>query len=111
MQVPPAHSAIKVEGKRVYELARAGKEVKLEPRRLTIYAFEITRIELPVVEFRVVCSTGTYIRSLAHDFGQALGCGAHLSRLRRTRIGAFRADEAETLQAFEERVRQLRSAL
>lgn len=111
MQVPPAHSAIKVEGKRVYELARAGKEVKLEPRRLTIYTFEITRIELPVVEFRVVCSTGTYIRSLAHDFGQALGCGAHLSRLRRTRIGAFRADEAETLQAFEERVRQLRSAL
>ena len=111
MQVPPAHSAIKVDGKRVYELARAGKEVKLEPRRLTIYTFEITGIELPVVEFRVVCSTGTYIRSLAHDFGKALGCGAHLSALRRTRIGEFRVDAAESLPAFEERIKQLRGAL
>src|SRR5689334_8928133 len=76
MQVPPAHSAIKVEGKRVYELARQGKEVKLEPRAVTISVFEITRIELPAIDFRVVCSTGTYIRSLAHDYGQALGCGA-----------------------------------
>jgi tRNA pseudouridine55 synthase len=106
-QVPPAHSAIKVDGKRVYELARAGKEVKLEPRRLFIHAFEITRIELPIVEFRVVCSTGTYIRSLAHDFGAALGCGAHLSKLCRTRIGGFTLDKAESISSFEERIKKL----
>jgi tRNA pseudouridine55 synthase len=106
-QVPPAHSAIKVDGKRVYELARAGKEVKLEPRRLFIHEFEITRIDLPLVEFRVVCSTGTYIRSLAHDFGAALGCGAHLSKLCRTRIGGFRLDNAESITSFEERIRKL----
>ncbi|MBI5371778.1 MAG: tRNA pseudouridine(55) synthase TruB [Sphingobacteriales bacterium] len=110
-QVPPAHSAIKVEGKRVYELARQGKEVKLEPRKLFIHAFEITRVELPLVEFRVVCSTGTYIRSLAYDFGEALGCGAHLSSLCRTRIGAFSLSEAESITGFEERVKQLRSSL
>lgn len=109
LQVPPAHSAIKVDGKRVYELARAGKEVKLEPRKLTIYTFEITRIELPEVDFRVVCSTGTYIRSLAHDFGQALGCGAYLSRLCRTRIGEFRLEEAMTLPGFEEEVKRIYS--
>lgn len=109
LQVPPAHSAIKVDGKRVYELARAGKEVKLEPRKLAIYTFEITRIELPEVDFRVVCSTGTYIRSLAHDFGQALGCGAYLSRLCRTRIGGFRLEEAMTLPGFEEEVKRIYS--
>lgn len=109
LQVPPAHSAIKVDGKRVYELARAGKEVKLEPRKLTIYTFEITRIELPEVDFRVVCSTGTYIRSLAHDFGQVLGCGAYLSRLCRTRIGEFRLEEAMTLPGFEEEVKRIYS--
>jgi tRNA pseudouridine55 synthase len=75
-QVPPAHSAVKLGGRRVYELARKGEEVKLEPRAVTIYEFQITDITLPAVHFRVVCSTGTYIRSLAHDFGQALGCGA-----------------------------------
>lgn len=107
LQVPPAHSAIKVDGKRVYELARAGKEVKLEPRKLTIYAFEITRIELPEVDFRVVCSTGTYIRSLANDFGGALGCGAYLSKLCRTRIGGFSLQSAETIIAFEQRVKAL----
>src|SRR5690242_4111404 len=73
-QLPPAHSAIKVDGKRLYELARKGKEVKLEPRNVRIAEFEITNIEMPVVSFRVVCSTGTYIRSLAHDMGIALGC-------------------------------------
>src|SRR5215831_3988599 len=76
MQIPPAHSAIKKEGKRVYELARRGKEVKLEPRRVFVKEFEIRKIELPILHFRVVCSTGTYIRSLAHDFGAFLGCGA-----------------------------------
>lgn len=102
MQVPPAHSAIKVEGKRVYELARQGKEVKLKSRSISIKEFEITAIRLPVVEFRVVCSTGTYIRSLAHDFGVALGCGAYLSNLSRTRIGGFTLDKAMTIQEFEE---------
>jgi tRNA pseudouridine55 synthase len=101
LQIPPAHSAIKVDGKRVYELARAGKEVKLEPRPVTIYKFEITAIELPRVDFKVVCSTGTYIRSLAQDFGQALGCGAYLSALRRTRIGEFSVDDAMTMRQFE----------
>lgn len=106
LQVPPAHSAIKVDGKRVYELARAGKEVKLEPRKLTIYTFEITRIELPEVDFRVVCSTGTYIRSLAHDYGQALGCGAYLGSLRRTAIGELKVEDAITLEMLEAELKQ-----
>lgn len=93
-QVPPAHSAIKVKGKRVYELARQGKEVILEPRTLEIKEFVIEKIDMPVVHFRVVCSTGTYIRSLAYDFGQALGCGAYLSSLCRTRIGEFLLEDA-----------------
>jgi tRNA pseudouridine55 synthase len=100
MQVPPAHSAIKMDGKRVYELARKGKEVKMEPRRVVISEFEITGIDLPVIHFRVVCSTGTYIRSLANDFGRILGCGAYLSSLCRTRIGEFRLSEASTIDEF-----------
>lgn len=95
LQVPPAHSAIKLDGKRVYELARMGQEVKLQPRPVTISVFEITGIRLPEVDFRVVCSTGTYIRSLAHDFGAALGCGGYLSALCRTRIGIFNLDNAK----------------
>ncbi len=89
LQIPPAHSAIKMGGKRVYELARAGQEVKMQPRPVNISVFEITRIALPEVDFRVVCSTGTYIRSLANDFGALLGCGGYLSLLCRTRIGDF----------------------
>lgn len=104
MQVPPAHSAIKVDGKRVYELARAGKEVKLEPRKVTIKEFEITEVSLPVVHFRIVCSTGTYIRSMANDFGVLLGCGAYLSSLRRTRIGDFSASDAFTMENFQEQI-------
>lgn len=111
-QVPPAHSAIKVGGKRVYELARQGKEVKLEPRTVTIKEFEITKIEKPVVYFRVVCSTGTYIRSLANDFGEAIGCGAYLSSLCRTRIGDFLLKDAMSIdmftQAFEKETKQER---
>ncbi|MFI5185923.1 MAG: tRNA pseudouridine(55) synthase TruB [Chitinophagales bacterium] len=103
MQIPPAHSAIKVEGKRVYELARRGKEVKLEPRKIFIKEFEISEIKLPVVHFRVVCSTGTYIRSLANDFGKVLGCGAYLSSLCRTRIGEFKLENAFTIEEFEKR--------
>jgi tRNA pseudouridine55 synthase len=104
MQVPPAHSAIKIEGKRVYELARQGKEVKLEPRPVTIKEFDITHIELPVVHFRVVCSTGTYIRSLANDFGKELGCGAYLSSLCRTRIGIFSLQDAMSIDEFKKQV-------
>jgi tRNA pseudouridine55 synthase len=99
-QVPPAHSAIKLEGKRVYELARQGKEVKLEARPVTISEFEITGIAMPVVSFRVVCSTGTYIRSLANDFGNALGCGAYLSSLCRTRIGEHKLEQAMSMEEF-----------
>jgi tRNA pseudouridine55 synthase len=97
LQVPPIHSAIKKDGQRVYELARQGKEVKLEPRPITIKEFEITGIQMPLVNFRVVCTTGTYIRSLANDFGAALGCGAYLSSLCRTRIGAFSLKESMTI--------------
>jgi tRNA pseudouridine55 synthase len=100
-QVPPAHSAIKVEGKRVYELARQGKEVVLKAREVTISSFEITGINLPLVHFKVVCTTGTYIRSLAHDFGQYLGCGAYLSALCRTRIGPFLLEQAQTPEQWE----------
>ncbi len=97
-QIPPIHSAVRQKGKRAYELARKGKDVKLEARNIEIKTFELTRIALPEVDFRVVCSTGTYIRSLANDFGEALGCGAYLSALRRTRIGAFGVEEARNIE-------------
>ncbi|MGV3527556.1 MAG: tRNA pseudouridine(55) synthase TruB [Flavisolibacter sp.] len=106
LQVPPIHSAIKKEGKRVYELARRGEDVKLEPRKITIAEFEITGIELPMVHFRVVCSTGTYIRSLANDYGAALGCGGYLSKLCRTRIGNFSLKDAMSMPEFESFVKQ-----
>src|ERR1044071_2131646 len=100
-QIPPMFSAIKVEGKRMYDLARQGKELKLEPRKLFIKEFEIVQIELPILHFRVICSTGTYIRSLANDFGESLGCGAYLSRLCRTRIGEFELGDAVSMEEFE----------
>ncbi len=96
MQVPPAHSAIKQQGERVYEKARRGEEVIIQPRKITITKFDIISVELPRVDFKVVCSTGTYIRSLAHDFGAALGTGGHLSRLVRTRIGQYHIKGALT---------------
>jgi len=101
LQVPPMHSAIKKDGKRLYELARKGKEVQIDPRPVTITIFEITSIEMPVLAFRVVCSTGTYIRSLANDLGAALGCGGYLSSLIRTRIGDFTLDGAMSMDAAE----------
>ena len=101
LQIPPAHSAIKLEGKRVYQLARKGAEVKLEPRKILIKEFEVGEIRLPTVDFRIVCSTGTYIRSLANDFGEALGCGAYLSSLCRTRIGEFKLEDALSIEEFE----------
>jgi tRNA pseudouridine55 synthase len=102
LQTPPAHSAIKMGGKRVYELARAGVEVKLQPRPVTISVFEITHIALPEVNFRVVCSTGTYIRSLANDFGATLGVGGYLSALCRTRIGEFWVSDAKRVEDLRE---------
>jgi len=99
-QTPPIHSAVQKDGKRAYELARAGREIKLDPRDVHIKTFEITKIELPEVHFRVVCSTGTYIRSLANDFGAALGCGGYLQALRRTRIGDYSVDDAPTVEQW-----------
>jgi len=99
-QVPPIHSAIKQQGKPVYLAARKGHDVKLEPRKVTIKEFEISKTELPVVFFKVVCTTGTYIRSLANDFGEALGCGAYLSKLCRTRIGEFNVEDAMTIESL-----------
>jgi tRNA pseudouridine55 synthase len=86
-------------------LAREGVDVKLQPRPITIYAFELTRFELPEIDFKVVCSTGTYIRSLANDIGETLGCGGYLSLLRRTRIGSFLVEDAIPLDIAEERAK------
>jgi tRNA pseudouridine55 synthase len=97
-QIPPIHSAIKIDGKRAYKLARKGKEPELKPRSVTISEFEITAIELPRVSFRIVCSKGTYIRSIARDFGEALGVGAYLSKLCRTRIGQFQLKDALSIE-------------
>lgn len=104
-QVPPIHSAIKQGGKPVYLLARKGVDLKLEPRNITVFEFEITKVELPLVSFRVVCTTGTYIRSLANDFGAALGCGAYLSSLCRTRIGDFTLDQSVSIDEFIRRLK------
>jgi tRNA pseudouridine55 synthase len=100
-QKPPIFSAIKKEGKRLYEHARAGETIEIEARKTTIHEFEITRIALPEIDFRVVCSKGTYIRSLAFDFGKSLHSGAHLTTLRRTRIGDFDVANAMNLDDFE----------
>lgn len=108
MQVPPSHSAIKKDGKPVYLAARKGEDVVLEPRPITIKAFDITKVELPIIHFRVICSTGTYIRSLANDLGATLGVGGYLSSLRRTRIGVFHADDALSLQQFEADIKSLK---
>ncbi|WP_178990798.1 tRNA pseudouridine(55) synthase TruB [Winogradskyella schleiferi] len=101
-QFPPVFSAIKKDGKRLYEFARAGEEVEIKSRQVEITEFEITQISNLELHFRVVCSKGTYIRSLAHDFGKALDSGAHLSSLRRTRIGDFKVEDAMTPETFIE---------
>ncbi|WP_372744332.1 tRNA pseudouridine(55) synthase TruB [Lutibacter sp.] len=101
-QVPPMFSALKKDGVRLYDLAREGKTVEIKSRQITISEFEITKIELPKVQFRVVCSKGTYIRSLANDFGKALNSGGYLSKLRRTKIGEFNVKNAmEPLEYIE----------
>ena len=103
-QKPPVFSAIKKEGIRLYEHARAGVEVEITSRKTTIYEFEITRINLPEIDFRVVCSKGTYIRSLAFDFGKAMNSGSHLTALRRTKIGDYNVQNALTPEQFEKSI-------
>lgn len=101
-QKPPVFSAIKKDGKRLYESARAGIEVEIASRKTTVYEFEITRIALPEIDFRISCSKGTYIRSIAFDFGKALQSGAHLTALRRTKIGDYNVENAIDIRVFEE---------
>ncbi|WP_187263706.1 tRNA pseudouridine(55) synthase TruB [Pontibacter beigongshangensis] len=105
-QVPPIYSAVMIDGKRAYLLARKGQTAEIKPRSITIKAFDITAVEGAVVHFKVVCSKGTYIRSLAHDLGQKLGCGAHLSALVRTRIGDYKVEDALSI----EDIQQIRNA-
>lgn len=100
-QLPPMYSAIKVDGKRLYELARQGKEVERKKRPVTFYEIEILKVELPLVSIRVLCSKGTYIRTLCHDIGQKLGCGAAMTSLERTRSGQFTKEKAYTLAEIE----------
>lgn len=101
-QIPPVFSALKKDGKRLYELARKGEKVDIKPRKIEILEFEITNVKMPIIAFSVVCSKGTYIRSLAHDFGKVLGSGAHLSSLRRTKIGDYNVNNATTPAVFKE---------
>lgn len=103
-QYPPVFSAIKKDGKRLYEFARAGEDVEIKSRKVNISEFEITKIDGLNIDFRVVCSKGTYIRSLAHDFGKALNSGAHLSALRRTKIGNFNVIDALSPEKFIEQL-------
>lgn len=105
-QVPPIFSAVQINGKRAYTLARAGEEVDLKPRQIEILEFEITDIQMPIVSFRIVCGKGTYIRSIARDFGLALNSGAHLTSLRRTKIGNYDVKDAVSPEEF---VKQLQS--
>jgi len=109
LQIPPAHSAIKKEGKRVYESARKGIEVLLDPRSVTVSVFEITRFELPEIHFRIVCSKGTYIRSLARDLGELLQVGAYMSALTRTRIGSFKLEDATDVEELAEKIKARRN--
>jgi tRNA pseudouridine55 synthase len=99
-QKPPIFSAIKKDGKRLYELARKGETTEIKERTVTVTTFEITKINLPEVDFRIICSKGTYIRSIAFDFGKALNSGGHLTALRRTKIGEFSVDTALSVDEF-----------
>lgn len=109
-QYPPAHSALKINGERVYEKARRGENVELKPRTIFIHTFEIEKIELPLVYFKIKCSKGTYIRSIAHDFGKVLNNGAHLSSLRRTMSGDFHVDNAWNLEELIQTIRTQKTA-
>ncbi len=111
MQVPPQHSAIKKDGERVYVSARKGEYVEIEARPVTVHSFDITKIEFPNIYFKIVCSTGTYIRSIANDLGQHLGVGAYLSSLCRTRIGTFKLEDAETVEQFYDNIQALKLSI
>ena len=100
MQAPPIYSAIKQDGKRLYEYARKGENIKIKERMVNISKFELVKVEMPKVYFKIVCSKGTYIRSLAYSFGKNLNSGAHLSQLTRTRIGNFKLSKAIDIQEF-----------
>ena len=100
LQTPPMYSAVKFKGKSLYKIARKGKEVKREPREVNVSRFEIKSISLPDIEFEITCSKGTYIRVIANDFGEKLGCGALLSSLRRTAIGNYSIEKALTVEEF-----------
>ncbi len=104
-QIPPMHSAIKKDGKRVYESARKGITLELEARKVTVHTFEITGVSLPEIHFRIVCTKGTYIRSLARDLGELLGVGAYLAALIRTRIGEYRLEDADNLPELIEKIK------
>lgn len=99
-QLPPAHSAIKINGERAYKKARRNEEVKMKVRQVMIHEFELKEINLPDLHFRIACSKGTYIRSMAHDFGKILGVGGYLKALRRTSIGEYQVSEASTVEEF-----------
>ena len=105
-QYPPVFSALKKDGKRLYEYAREGIEVEIPARKVNIHSFELTQKVIPKVDFKVICSKGTYIRSLANDFGKALNSGAHLSALRRTRIGEFNIEHAISIEDFEKQIKK-----
>ena len=105
-QYPPVFSALKKDGKRLYEFAREGVEVEIPTRKVNIRSFELTQKAIPKVDFKVICSKGTYIRSLANDYGKALNSGAHLSTLRRTRIGKFNIEQAVSIEDFEKQIKK-----
>lgn len=109
-QVPPIFSAVMVDGKRAYKAARKGEKVEIKKRQVTISAFETPRFELPDVDFRIACSKGTYIRSMAHDLGQLVNSGGHLTALRRTRIGDFKVEDAISIEDFRASVIERREA-
>lgn len=110
-QTPPAHSAIKVNGKRAYESARKGQEVALKSRSVTVSEFEIDSKDFPIIQFRIVCTKGTYIRTIANDFGKILNSGAHLSSLRRTKIGEFGVENAEDVLSLAQKINSIRESL
>ena len=100
-QKPPIFSALKIQGKRLYEYARINKHVEIKSRKVNIYKFEIIKVKLPNIDFKIKCSKGTYVRSIANDFGENLGSGAYLSKLKRTEIGKFKLTQSKKIDEFE----------
>jgi tRNA pseudouridine55 synthase len=111
MQTPPIFSAIKINGQTAYNLARKGADVALKARPVIVKSFEITQLALPLVHFKIVCGTGTYIRSIANDFGAALGCGGYLSSLCRTRIGEFRIEQCQSVETIVEAINKAKEII